>query len=57
MDLKPDPRIEIENQHDREVNEIEQRERLQREEEERVIRIAGQQMKKEERAKKKELKL
>ena len=41
LELKPDPRIEIENQHDREVYDIENRERLQREEEERVMRIAA----------------
>lgn len=57
MSWKPDPRVEIENQHDREVNEQEARERAQREEEERLIRLAGQQMKKEERANKRAAKL
>jgi hypothetical protein len=41
MEWKPDPRIEIENAHDKEVNDIEAKERAQREEEERMIYIAG----------------
>jgi hypothetical protein len=40
MELKPDPRIEIENTHDKEAYEREAREKALKQEEERIMKVA-----------------
>ncbi len=52
MEFKPDPRVEIENAHDRENFEQEARERAQKLEDERLVKMVENQAKHEARAKK-----